>query len=95
MSEVKSKIGESKIKELQSSYTPDMSTVNNLRNLLPKTSINTMTYEPFVGMTSYTDEKGYTLYYTYHDVGQIQEIYEVIGDSVNVLKYFDCQIVNQ
>lgn len=95
LSEVKSKIGESKIKELQSSYTPDMSTVNNLRNLLPNASITTMTYAPFVGMTSYTDEKGYTLYYEYDDFGQVQEIYEMVNGTKTILKRFDYQIQNQ
>ena len=95
LSEVKSKIGESKIKELQSSYTPDMSTVNNLRNLLPKTSINTMTYEPLVGITSYTDAKRYTQYYEYDDFGQVQEIYEMVNGTKTILKRFDYQIQNQ
>lgn len=95
LSEVESKIGKSKIKELQSTYTPDMSTVNNLRNLLPKTSITTMTYAPFVGMTSYTDEKGYTLYYEYDDFGQIKEIYESANGVKKILKHFDYQFKNQ
>ena len=95
LSEVKSKIGESKIKELQSSYTPDMSTVNNLRNLLPKTSINTMTYEPLVGITSYTDAKRYTQYYEYDDFGQIKEIYESANGVNKILKHFDYQFKNQ
>ena len=95
LSEVESKIGKSKINELQSSYTPDMSTVNNLRNLLPNASITTMTYAPFVGMTSYTDEKGYTLYYEYDDFGQIKEIYQLVNGIKNILKHFDYQIENR
>jgi hypothetical protein len=95
LNEVETKIGTNQIKALRDSYTPNMTIVNNLRNLLPNASVCTMTYAPFVGMTSYTDEKGYTLYYTYNDVGQVQEIYEIVGDAVHVLRHFDYQIINQ
>jgi hypothetical protein len=54
-----------------------------------------MTYEPLVGMTSYTDAKGYTLYYEYDDFGQIQEVYELVNGLKNILKHFDYQIQNQ
>jgi hypothetical protein len=97
-SEVKDKLKELhlSIAELRATYNSDsISILDELRNLLPNASIKTMTYEPLVGMTSYTDEKGYTLYYTYSDVGQVQEIYEVVGDSIRVLKHFDYQITNQ
>ena len=54
-----------------------------------------MTYEPFVGITSYTDEKGYTQYYKYNDYGQLQEIYEIVNDSIKVLKHFEHQVKNR
>lgn len=95
LAEVESKIGSSIIQELQSSLTPNISIVNNLRNLLPEASIKTMTYEPLVGMISYTDPKGYTLYYEYDDFGQIQEIYEKVISKKNVLKHFEYTIKNQ
>ena len=92
---IKNKVGESRITQLQQSYTPDLSVVNSLRTQLPSMNITTMTYEPLVGMTSYTDAKGYTLYYEYDDFGQIQEVYELVNGQKNILKHFDYQIQNQ
>ena len=92
---VKRHLEEAQILRLQQSYLPDLSLVDNLRNLLPTASIKTMTYEPLVGMTSYMDPKGYVQYYTYDDFGQIQEIYEKVGGTKNVLKHFDYQMKNQ
>lgn len=92
---IKNKLGETQITQLQQSYNPDLSIVNNLRLQLPSTNINTMTYEPLVGITSHTDSKGYTLYYEYDDFGQVKEIYEWVNGNKNILKYFDYKIVNQ
>ena len=84
-----------KILELQESYNPNMSLVNNLRDRLPNADINTMTYEPLVGITSYTDAKGYTQYYEYDDFGHVQEIYELVNGTKHILKHFDYQLKNQ
>lgn len=92
---IKNKLGETQITQLQQSYTPDISVVNNLRTQLSATNINTMTYEPLVGIKSYTDAKGYTQYYEYDDFGKIQEIYEMVNGTKTVLKRFDYQIKNQ
>ena len=92
---IKNKLGETRITQLQQSYTPDLSVVNSLRTQLPSTNITTMTYEPLVGITSYTDSKGYSQYYTYDDFGQVQEIYEMVDGTKNVLKYFDYHMKNQ
>ena len=92
---IKNKLGETRIKQLQQSYTPDLSVVNSLRTQLPSTNVNTMTYEPLVGITSYTDARGYTQYYEYDDFGQVQEIYEMINGTKTVLKRFDYQKQNQ
>ena len=81
---------------LRETYNSDsISILNELRNLLPSSNINTMTYEPLVGITSYTDAKGYTQYYEYDDFGQVQEIYEMVNGTKTVLKRFDYQIANQ
>ncbi len=92
---IKNKLGETRIKQLQQSYTPDLSVVNSLRTQLPSMNVNTMTYEPLVGITSYTDARGYTQYYEYDDFGQVQEIYEMINGTKTVLKRFDYQKQNQ
>ena len=94
LSEVEDKIGKNPIETLQSTYMPEMSIVNNLRNLLPNASIKTMTYEPLIGMSSFTDPKGYTQYYEYDDFKRIKTIYEIVGDTINVIKRFDYQVAN-
>ena len=92
LSEIESKIGSSKIEELQGSYAPDMSTVNHLRNLLPMANINTMTYEPLIGISSFTDSKGYTQCYEYDDFKRVKTIYEMANDTMSVVKCFDYQL---
>ena len=82
------------ITDLQNSYEPNISIIDNLRHQFPETKIVTMTYEPLVGMTSYTDEKGYTLHYEYDDFGQIKEIYEFVNGVKHILKHFDYQTIN-
>ena len=94
LSEIESKIGESIVEALQSSYTPDMSIVNNLRNLLPNASIKTMTYDPLIGMSSFTDPKGYTQYYDYDDFKRVKTIYEIVDSTVHILKHFEYQVAN-
>jgi hypothetical protein len=56
--------------------------MNNLKNLndylrvtaLPNAMIWTYTYDPLVGITSETDERGYTKYYEYDFFGRLQYI---------------------
>lgn len=95
LDEVEGKIGTNKVKGLQNTYNPDISIVNTLRTKLPKANVVTMTYLPLVGMISYTDEKGYTLYYDYDGFGRIHEVYEVNSGTKNILKHYDYHIVNQ
>ena len=94
LSEVENKIGKSEIETMQSSYMPDMSIVNNLRSSLPNAIINTMTYEPLIGMLSHTDPKGYTQYYEYDDFKRVKTIYEIVGDTIHILKHFEYQVTN-
>lgn len=93
LTEVKNKISVD-IELLQNSYTPNMSSVNNLRAVLPNASIKTMTYEPLIGMSSFTDPKGYTQYYEYDDFGRVKNIYEIVGDTRHILKHFEYQVTN-
>jgi len=49
--------------------------LNNMRNdatYKTKWQVTTYTYNPLIGMTSSTDPKGYTLYYTYDAAGRLQ-----------------------
>ena len=84
------------IADLRATCNSDsISILDELRNLLTSASINTMTYEPLVGITSYTDAKGYTQYYEYDDFGHVQEIYELVNGTKHILKHFDYQLKNQ
>jgi uncharacterized protein RhaS with RHS repeats len=69
--------------------------MNSLRTSLPLATINSMTYAPLIGITSYTDPKGYTQYYEYDDFGRIREIYEKVGDKKSIIKSFEYQVQNQ
>ena len=55
--------------------TSEMSSINGLRNRLPNAHINTYTYSPLVGVTSVTDARGLTTYYTYDSTGRLTECY--------------------
>ena len=83
------------INQLQYSYNPEISEINHLRELLPDAQIRTMTYLPFIGMSSFTDPKGYTLYYEYDDFKRLTTIYELINGKKNIIKHFDYQLRNQ
>ena len=73
----------------------NISLMNSLRTSLPSATINSMTYAPLIGITSYTDAKGYTQYYEYDDFGRIREIYEKVGDKKSIIKSFEYQVQNQ
>ena len=73
----------------------NISLMNSLRDSLPLATINSMTYAPLIGITSYTDPKGYTQYYEYDDFGRIREIYEKVGDKKSIIKSFEYQVQNQ
>ncbi|PKV52996.1 YD repeat-containing protein [Aquimarina sp. MAR_2010_214] len=47
--------------------------LNTLRSLFPNAMITTYTHDPFIGVTSITDNKGYTSYYTYDGLGRLKE----------------------
>lgn len=92
---IENKICENSLIAIQNSYSPDMSKIENLRKELPNAQINTMTYDPLVGITSYTDIRGYTTYYEYDDFGRVCEIYEKVGEKKYILKTFDYHLRDQ
>ncbi|GAA4274705.1 hypothetical protein GCM10022258_40010 [Aquimarina gracilis] len=61
-------------------------TLNSLRTDLPEAMVSTYTYDPLIGITSMTDPKGYTIYYSYDDVNRL----DVIKDSDQLItnKYY-------
>ena len=92
---IENMIGNDTLNALQYSYEPNMSLIDTLRSLLPHAQITTMTYAPLIGMTSLTDNKGYTQYFEYDDFGRICEIYENVNGTKNILKTFDYHLKNQ
>ncbi|GAA4272781.1 RHS repeat domain-containing protein [Aquimarina gracilis] len=51
------------------------------------TMITTYTYDPQVGVTSMTDPRGYTMYYTYDDLGRLHHVKDAQGHLVSENKY--------
>lgn len=45
-----------------------------LRNSFPTAQITSYTYQPLIGVTSVTDPKGYTMYYTYDDLNRLKTV---------------------
>lgn len=63
------------------------STLNNLRNSFPLALTTTYTYEPLVGITSTTDPSGYTSYYEYDGLDQLQLVKNKNGEVLEKYKY--------
>lgn len=64
---------------------------NKLRVGLPQAIVNTFSYTPLVGMTSQTDERGVSTYYSYDDVGRM---ISMADNNQHILKYFDYNLTN-
>lgn len=69
--------------------------VNNLRNLLPNSSVTTYTYKPYWGMTSSTDPRGFTTYYDYDGLGRLKRIYIKEGNGKKTIENYDNHYANQ
>ena len=86
--EVKNALEESTINSLMNAYIPDMSIVNNLRSQLPDSYVTTLTYRPLIGVSSYTDERGQTMYYDYDGFGRMIESYIIENNQKKIVKHF-------
>ena len=49
--------------------------------------ITTYTCDPLIGVTSITDPKGYTIYYTYDSFGRLQHVKDAQGNIVSENEY--------
>ena len=49
--------------------------------------ITSYTYDPLIGVTSVTDPKGYTMYYTYDDMNRLQFVKDADGHLISENKY--------
>ncbi len=66
----------------------DMSILNSLREKLPHAMVFTYTYIPLIGMTSITDERGFTIYYDYDASGRLYEKYIMTGGKKSVMERY-------
>jgi uncharacterized protein RhaS with RHS repeats len=61
--------------------------IDELR-LYPKNSLmTTFTYDPFIGMTSQTDSKNYTIYYVYDGSRRLSTIKDEDGNILETFQY--------
>ncbi len=58
-----------------------------LRNAFPKAMITTYTYDPLIGVTSVTDPKGYTMFYTYDGFNRLQYVKDHNGNLLSENEY--------
>ncbi|HEU4788962.1 MAG TPA: RHS repeat domain-containing protein [Flavobacterium sp.] len=61
--------------------------LNKLRVTFPNDMITTYTYDPNVGITSVTDPKGYTMYYTYDLFGRLEFVKDADGNLLSKNEY--------
>ncbi len=58
-----------------------------LRNAFPQAMITTYTYDPLIGVTSVTDPKGYTMFYTYDGFNRLQYVKDHNGNLLSENEY--------
>ncbi len=74
--------------EVLKTYNEDnLSEINDLRTNLPNAMITTYTYDPLIGVTSITDPKGYTIYYTYDDFNRLEFVKDAAGKLISENRY--------
>ncbi|MDL5514707.1 RHS repeat protein [Arenibacter sp. M-2] len=59
-----------------------------LRSGLSDAMLTTYTYDPLVGVTSITDPKGYTIYYSYDSFNRLKEVRDSEGNLVTDYEYY-------
>ena len=69
-----------------------LNALNPLRTNFPSGFITSYTYNPFVGVTSITDTKGYLIRYFYDNAGRLKEIKD---SNDNVISQFQYHYKNQ
>lgn len=80
-------IGQALVNSLASSASPNMTTVNNLRNSLPGSLVTTYTYKPLIGVTAITDPKGLTTTYEYDSYNRLKTVKDPSGNIIEEYTY--------
>ncbi|MEQ5790808.1 RHS repeat protein [Muricauda sp. NFXS6] len=58
-----------------------------LRDGFPQAMVTTYTYDPLIGVTSVTDPKGYTMYYTYDEFNRLNAVKDAEGNLITDYDY--------
>lgn len=66
----------------------------NVRAALPNAMVHTWTYEPLIGVTSYTDASGKTTTYEYDGLGRLKSDGRKIGTTTEKLHDYRYNFVN-
>lgn len=72
---------------LSNSLFPDMTKVNVLRTVLPNAKVTTYTYQPLIGVSTITDQRGVTLTYEYDSLNRLQFIKNKDGIIIQSFDY--------
>lgn len=70
-----------------SSETALRNALNSLRTTHPDALITTYTHNPGIGVTSMTDPRGYTIYYTYDTFNRVKEVRDADNNLVTDYEY--------
>lgn len=61
--------------------------LTNLRNSASNAMVTTFTYDPLIGVTSITDPKGYTIFYTYDEFNRLKFVKDAQENILNKNEY--------
>lgn len=67
----------------------------SLNQTFPNSIIDIYTYKPWIGMSSHTDNRGFTTYYDYDVSGRLKEIYFMEGDQKKILESYKYNLSNK
>lgn len=75
------------ITTLKSYNEANLTTINALRTASFKGQLTTYTYIPLVGVSTVTDPKGYTMYYSYDGLGRLESVKDADGNVLSKNEY--------
>lgn len=72
---------------LKSYNETNLTSINSLRSTSFKGQLTTYTYIPLVGVSTITDPKGYTMYYSYDGLGRLDSVKDADGNVLSKNDY--------